>query len=76
MDSAKLLELLPIGEVARRLDRSTQQVRVYIDAGELPAVLTQLGRLVDPADVETFRQRRDHFGRYRRQPVLAPRGSP
>jgi excisionase family DNA binding protein len=47
-------------QVARLLEVSTDRVRQLIKDGKLIAAKTVLGRLVDPASVETLREQRDH----------------
>jgi DNA-binding transcriptional MerR regulator len=54
-------------QVARRLEISAERVRQLAREGRLePAEVTGLGRLWDPAEVETFARSRDQWGRYSR----------
>jgi hypothetical protein len=49
---------VPVSRAARGLGLSANWVRRLADAGRLPAVRTQLGRLVDPAGLEDLAARR------------------
>lgn len=51
-------EGIPISEAARRLERSANRVRQLVDSGQLAAVRTPLGRLVDAADLERYLRER------------------
>ena len=53
-----------MSEAARRLELSAQRVRALADEGRLAYVMSPLGRLFDPAEVERFRHTRGSFGRY------------
>lgn len=71
--SQELASLIPVSEVARRLDLSAQRVRALADEGRIPYVMSPLGRLFDPDEVERFRLTRGPFGRYQ---APAPRPAP
>lgn len=59
-----LQDLIPLSEAARRLELSGQRLRALAKEGRVPCVMTPLGRLFDPADIERFRRTRGPFGRY------------
>ena len=60
----ELERLLSISEAARRLELSAQRVRALADEGRIHYVMSPLGRLFDPDEVERFRRTRGPFGRY------------
>ncbi len=51
-----LSRMLSTNQAARRLEVSAARVLQLVEAGELPALRTPLGTLVDPKDVEQLRQ--------------------
>jgi hypothetical protein len=59
-----LQNLIPLSVAARRLDLSGQRLRSLVREGRIRCVMTPLGRLFDPAEVERFRRTRGPFGRY------------
>lgn len=52
--------LLSPSEAARRLGRSYGRVKQLIDAGQLRAVRTALGYLIEPAALEEYAARQRH----------------
>jgi len=57
--STTIDQLLTTGQAARRLDRSTARIHQLIRSGDLPAVKTAIGHLIDPVDVERLRLERE-----------------
>lgn len=63
---------LTVAAAARLLGLTGQRVRALINGGQLAAVRTPLGYLLDSADVEAFKHHRNAFGRYETLPALPP----
>jgi hypothetical protein len=59
-----LQELIPVSVAARRLELSGQRLRSLAKEGRIPCVMTPLGRLFDPADIQRFLETRGPLGRY------------
>ena len=53
------LPLIGVGEASKSLELFPVQVRRLIERGELPAIKTALGYLVDRDDVEAIRAKRE-----------------
>ena len=62
--TSELENLLWVSEPARRLELSAQRLRALPNEGQIACVVSRLGRLFDPADIERFRLTRGCFGRY------------
>lgn len=64
MSEAAVLEVsyVPTSEAARRLGLSAHRIRQMVDAGQLQAVRTPLGRLIPVTAVEAERRRRQGGG--------------
>jgi predicted site-specific integrase-resolvase len=58
-DAGLMAEWLPPSVAARRAGVSPQTVRRWLDRGALRGTRTRLGRLVDPASLETVAANRD-----------------
>jgi hypothetical protein len=61
-DSAVLDDLLPTASAARLLSRSSERLRQMARAGEIPSVITPLGRLFRRSDLEALLARRESSG--------------
>lgn len=56
--AVELMQRITSVQVARQLGISAVRVRQFADEGRLPSILTPLGRLYDPLEVEQFQSAR------------------